>query len=135
MTTAKLFLGTAGMVRGLESKRAGLSRVRRNNLLLLTLSHPNNLSLEPRGSFSLIWIPAVFFITDRASISVKHIHRLRVCVCAAAAWGFLTTSFNPYKNVRSLQTHRTGLHGGIAPRIEPGISIHFQSPSCLSRVG
>lgn len=62
-------------------RESGLSDVHRNNLLLLTLSHPNNLSFYPRGSFSLIWIPAVFFITDSASISVKHFHRVCVCVC------------------------------------------------------
>lgn len=43
--------------------------------LTLTLAPPastTHLSFHSHGSFSLIWIPTVFYITDGASITVKH---------------------------------------------------------------
>lgn len=40
--------------------------------LSLSPSPPTHLSFRSHGSFSLIWIPTVFCITDSASITVKH---------------------------------------------------------------
>ncbi len=54
------------------SEETGYQTLTETRLSLALSISQTRLSLHSRGSFSLIWIPTVFYITDSASITVKH---------------------------------------------------------------
>lgn len=104
------------------------------DLSLVLCISPAHLSFRSHGSFSLIWIPTVFCITDSASIKVKH---MPFSVLTVSWWWSVCVELpgvprpppnpphNPSKMSESLWKYSVAPHCGTAAKTEPRISIYF----------